>query len=157
MPSQKYTMQIYSEQHANQQPESSYILPRNIRMLKILHAHPSNHDPNPRHDSGKDNQSRIIPDNRQSGIILELWRSIRRLADIPSPAPDLEAAAHAHHENKPCHDQDNPPPPLGLCVVPGDLLRRFYLGCMRCERRFRPVHGAVCRVWLVECEVGIRA
>lgn len=124
-------------------------------MLKVLHPNPSNHNPDPRHDSRENDKSRIVPDNGQCGIILELWRRVRRLADIPRPAPDLEAAAHADDEHEPGHNEDNPPPPLCFGVVPDDILRRaFDVLRVRCKRGFRAVDRAVCGVWL-EGEVGV--
>jgi len=87
-------------------------------MFKILHAHPSNHNPHPAHHRRQHHQRRIIPDNRQGGIVLKLRRRIRRRAYIPRPTPHAEAGSHAHYEHEPCHDQNDVAPPLGLGVVP---------------------------------------
>jgi hypothetical protein len=88
-------------------------------MLEIFHADPSNDDPHPSHDGSQDDQGRVVPNDRQSGIILKLRRRIWFLFNIPSPAPYTQTAPHANSKDDPSDDQDYPTPSLRLGVVVG--------------------------------------
>lgn len=109
-----------------QEQRGSTIITRNISMFKVLHSNPSHNHPDPRHNSRENNQRRVVPHYRKRRIILQLWRRVRCFADIPRPAPDLEAAADPDNKDQPGDHQDNPAPPLGLGVVPCYLGLAFH-------------------------------
>lgn len=100
-------------------PSSSFLIPTNPRMPKILHPHPGRRNPDPSHHRRQNNQRRIIPRYRQRGIILQLRRRVRRLAYIPGPAPYFETGPYSDDEDEPGGDQDDVAPEGGGGVVPG--------------------------------------
>ncbi len=97
----------------------SNILARHLGVPKVLEAHPRADGPHPRHDGGRQRQQRrVVADDGQRRVVLELGRRVRRLAHVPRPAPHAHAAAHADHEDGPRGQQDGPAPALRLGVVP---------------------------------------
>src|SRR5690242_6391473 len=72
-----------------------------LRMPEVLHAHPGDHNPYPGHDARENHEGRIVPNNRQSVVVLKLRRRVRRCANVPGPAPDPQARPHAHDEDNP--------------------------------------------------------
>ena len=111
-------------------------------MAKVLHADPRHHDPHPCRHAGEHNKRRVVADDGQGGVVLELGRRVRRLAHIPRPAPHAQARPHAHHEHDPRQRQDRPPPPLRLGVV---VLRRRRRCATERWRRGAGVWGAAAR------------
>ena len=94
-------------------------------MPKILHPHPRHNHPNPSHNPRQHHQRRIIPHNRQRRIIFQLRRRIRRLPNIPRPAPLFETRAHGHSEDEPRRPQNYVPPADSRGVVPLEI---FFCG-----------------------------
>lgn len=72
-----------------------------LGVLEIFHAHPGHHYPHPAHHGRENDECGIVPDDGQGRVVLELRRRPWRLPDVPGPAPDAEAAAHANHEYDP--------------------------------------------------------
>ena len=87
-------------------------------VFEEFHAYPGHDNPDPRHNDCADHQCGIVARDGQSGVVFELGRRIRRLPNIPRPAPHTEAGAHAHHKHQPGGQENHPAPPFRLAVVP---------------------------------------
>lgn len=92
---------------------------------KVLHPHPGDNNPDPSHDTRQHHQGRVVADDGQRRVVLQLRGRIGRLADVPGPAPDTEAGAHADDKDDPGDGENNVAPGRSRAVVPfvqGDIV-----------------------------------
>lgn len=92
----------------------SLFISADVGMLEILHPHPSDSHPYPSHHTSEDEEGRIISNNGQGRVILELGGRVRCFPHVPRPTPHAETAAHANDKYDPCDTENDPPPPTSL-------------------------------------------